>query len=169
MQPTMTDPERQPWPKTRCRGSGYNLRFRCIAIARDSASLVTGTTGLRYAAIILSGLLLAGCPAEHRLYIHNKSDDTLSSAYLNPNWKAVTIRPGRTKYVSLWFGEESCFSLFVEQTKKAFHIPTKIMMESRSTGYGGRLDVYYEYDKLHFRFDDGHWIQLQEIDGCNDI
>jgi hypothetical protein len=42
-------------------------------------------------------------------------------------------------------------------------------MESKATGYGGRLDVYYEYDKLHFQRGDGHWIQLEEIAKCNDI
>ncbi len=113
--------------------------------------------------------MLAGCPAQHRLYIHNKSDETLFSAYLNPNWESVTIRPGRTKYVWIRFGLESCFSILVGDTKKAFHLPREILLESKSTGYGGRLDVYYEYDKLHFQYDDGRWVQLHEIAACNDI
>jgi len=124
---------------------------------------------LRYVAIILLSSLLTGCPAQHRLYIHNKSEDTLFSAYLNPNWEAVTIRPGRTRHVSIWFGEESCFSLSIEETTRAFHLPRNIMAESKATGYGGRLDVYYEYGQLHFQHDDGRWTQLDEIAECDDI
>jgi hypothetical protein len=126
-------------------------------------------TGLRYVAIILIGSLLAGCPAQHRLYIHNKSDETLSSVYLNSNWEGVTIRPGRTKYVWISFDEESCFSLSIEGATRMFHIPMSIMSESKATGYGGRLDVYYEYGQFHFQYDDGRWAQLEEVSGCGSI
>ena len=125
--------------------------------------------GLRYVAIILLSSLLAGCPAQHRLYIHNKSDDTLSSAYLNSNWEGVTIRPGKTRYVWIWYGEESCFNLSIGETTKAFHLPRSIMAETKATGYGGRLDVYYEYGQLHFQYDDGRWAQLEEVAECDDI
>lgn len=128
-----------------------------------------GSNALRFIAIVLLCSLLAACPAQHRLYIHNKSDDTLFSAYLNPNWDSVTIRPGRTKYIWIWFGEESCFSLVIGKTKKAFELPPSITAETRSTGYGGRLDVYYEYGQLHFQYDDGRWTQLKEVAGCDDI
>ncbi len=115
-------------------------------------------------AIIL--LVLAGCPAEHRLYIHNKSDQTLSSAYPTDAWDVVTMRPGKTKYIWIGIGMESCFQLSVDGSVRAYHLPREVLAESKGTRYGGRLDVYFEYGKIHFRFADLRWAQIEEIDEC---
>lgn len=114
-------------------------------------------------------LLLAGCPAQHRLYIHNKSDFTLSSAYENANLKPVKIRPGRTKYIWMRFGMEACFRLTIGESTKSYYLPREILSESKPTGYGGRLDIYFEYGQFHFQHRDGHWVQFNEIGECDYI
>ncbi len=125
---------------------------------------------MRHVFIVLSVLLLVGCPAEQRLYIHNNSDITISSAYLDPNWDEGRIRPGATKWISFQFGHmESCFNVSLDESTKAFSLPRAILVESKSTGYGSRLDVNYEYGQFHFRRDDGKWVQLEEIAACVDI
>ena len=112
-------------------------------------------------------LLLVGCPAQHRLYIHNKSDQTLSSAYRSDAWEVVRIRPGKTKYIWTGFGKETCFQLFVGDSLKAYYLPREILADSKSTRYGFRLDVFYEYGRIHFQFADGRWVQIEEIDECD--
>ena len=112
-------------------------------------------------------LLLAGCPAEHRLYIHNKSDQTLSSAYTTDVWEVVTIPPGRTKYIWMVFGMESCFRLTVGDSLRSYDLPREVLAETNSTRYGGRLDVHYEHGQIHFQFDDGRWVQIEEVDKCD--
>lgn len=43
------------------------------------------------------------------------------------------------------------------------------MAESKATRYGGRLDVYYEHRQLHFEYDDGRRVQIEEITEYDDI
>ncbi len=124
---------------------------------------------VRYVFIVISVLFLVGCPAQSRLYIHNKSDVTISSAHLGPNSDEVRIRPGATKWISIQFGMESCFSVSLNESNKAFGLPRTILAESKNTGYGGRLDVNYEYGQFHFRRDNGEWVQLKEVAECGDI
>ena len=115
-------------------------------------------------AIVL--LFLAGCPAEHRLYIHNKSDQILSSEYPTDAWEVVTIRPGKTKHIWISFGIESCFELSVDGSVRAYRLPREILAEAKGTRYGGRLDVYFEYGQMHFQFADLRWTQVEEINAC---
>jgi hypothetical protein len=125
---------------------------------------------VRHVFIVISLLSLAGCPPVQRLYIHNKSDNTIYSAYLNPNWDEVRIRPGATKWISLQMGMvESCFSVSLDESTKAFSLPRTILVDSKSTGYGSRLDVNYEYGQFHFRRDDSEWVQLEEVAACGDV
>jgi len=124
---------------------------------------------VRYVFIVISVLFLVGCPAVQRLYIHNYSDVTISSAHLNPNADEVRIRPGATKWISVRHGMESCFSVSLNESTKAFGLPRTILAESENKGYGGRLDVNYEYGQFHFRHDNGEWVQLKEVAECGDI
>jgi len=121
---------------------------------------------VKHIVIIFLGLLLSGCPAEHRIYIHNKSDVTISSSYRTTDWEDVNIRPGRTRYVWIRFGMESCLELSIGESAIAFHLPRTILAESKITRYGARLDAYYEYGQLHFQYKDGRWVQLEEVAEC---
>ena len=108
---------------------------------------------------------LAGCPAQRRIYVHNESAFSLSSAYQNPKLDVVEIRPGRTRYIVAPFSEEACFGIAVGELTRAFEIPMDIM--AKSPGYGARLDVYFEYGQFHFQRSDGRWAQLDEIARCD--
>lgn len=119
-------------------------------------------------ALLLLTSFLVGCPAENRLYIHNESDDTLTSRQPNANWDDVVIRPGSTKYISFALQKESCFSLFVGEEERSFHLPMAMLVQRKATRYGVRLDIYYEYGLLNFQNDDGQWTQLEEISECED-
>lgn len=79
------------------------------------------------------------------------------------------IRPGKTKYISFLLHKESCFSLFIGKTDKAFHLPMEILVQRKAARYGVRLDFYYEYGQLHFQYDDGRWVQLEELAECDDV
>ena len=124
---------------------------------------------MRYVFLVIFALVLVGCPAVQRLYIHNKSDDTISGAHLNPNADEVRIRPGATKWISINSGVESCFTVSIDGSTRAFSLPRSILVQSESRGYGGRLDVNYEYGLFHFQRDDGEWVQLEEVAECGDI
>jgi len=117
--------------------------------------------------VVIAGLLLVGCPAEFRIYVHNKSDLTLASAYQNANRDVVRIGPRKTKYLQGYFDREWCLKLNVDEVTKAYHIPREMFDETRSTGYGSRLDIYFEYGLLHVQYGDGRWVQLEEVDDCD--
>ena len=108
---------------------------------------------------------LAGCPPQRRIYVHNESQVSLSSAYHNPNWERVEIRPGKTKFIAAPYTDESCFELVVGELTKAFDIPMDI--KSKGVRYGARLDVYFEYGQFHFQRNDESWAQLEEIASCD--
>lgn len=122
---------------------------------------------MRYIAILLLASFLVGCPAENRLYIHNKSDDTLTNKQPHPNRDDVVIRPGASKHISFPLHKESCFSLLIGETAKSFYLPRAILVQRKAARYGIRLDVHYEYGLLHFKNDDGSWTQLEEVAECN--
>ncbi len=124
---------------------------------------------VRYIVIIVLCSLLAACPAAHRVYIHNRSDITLTTTYLRSSLDQVIIRPGKTKHFWAPYNMKHCFNLTIGNSTAAFHLPTSIWAESRSTRYGSRLDVYFEYGQLHFRYEDGRWVQLEEIADCREI
>ena len=124
---------------------------------------------IRYLILVISALVLVGCPPVKRLYIHNKSDATILGAHLNPNVDEVRIRPGATKWISINPGLESCFIVSIDGSTRAFGLPKTITAQSESTGYGGRLDVNYEYGLFHFQRDDGEWVQLEEVVECGGL
>ena len=119
---------------------------------------------VRSIVLVVLCLLLAGCPAQRQIYIHNESEVTLSSAYLNPKWEIVRIRPGRTKYIFTDIGMDSCFRIVIGESTKAYQLPRDII--TTSTGYGERLDIYFEYGQFHFQRREGRWAQLEEMDKC---
>ena len=119
--------------------------------------------------IVLVSLLLVGCPAEHRLYIHNNSKELLSSAYLNSDWKRVDVEPGKTGWIWYRFGKASCFSLMVGGAKTAYELPREVLAGTKKTSYGGRIDLIYEHGKIRIRCDREPCRHLVEIAECADI
>jgi len=43
-----------------------------------------------------------------------------------------------------------------------------ILVQRKAARYGVRLDVFFEYGQLHFQYDDGRWVQFEEIADCDE-
>ena len=111
-------------------------------------------------------LVLVGCPAQQRIYIHNQSSSTLSSDYAPSNDAQVRIPPGRTKYVLLLDWSKLCLPLRVDGQAVAFEMPMAVLTQSREKRYGSRLDLYLSEEGLHYRSKTGSYTRLNEMEFC---
>ena len=122
---------------------------------------------MRYIFATLACLLLTGCPPVTRLYIHNKSADTLvyhsPREYLEP----TTIKPGRTKWVPVRSDDISCVGLAVNDEVRYYEASREVHMAGKSTGYGSRIDAYYEYGRMFVQKAAGDWFEVRSSASCN--
>lgn len=111
-------------------------------------------------------LVLVGCPAQQRIYIHNQSSNKLSSDYELSNAAQVEIPPGKTKYILLLDWSKLCIPLRVDGQAVAFEMPMTVLSQSREKRYGSRLDLYFSEEGLHYRSKTGYRTRLNEMGFC---
>lgn len=108
--------------------------------------------------------VLAGCPGVTRLYIHNKSDDTLVAYGPRFDAEPTSIKPGRTKYVYPKRddrGENVSVDLEIDGESRTYWFNLDMRMTAQGTGYGERMDAYYEYGRMFIEKEPGTWLEVK--------
>jgi hypothetical protein len=122
---------------------------------------------MKHITLIILLIVLAGCPAESRIYLHNKSQETIVYQGYNET-ETVTINSGKTKVVYFDLTSlEECFKLEINGATRAFSLDREHLNKSvKPAGYGERFDVYYEYDRLYIQTKTGGWLEFETIANC---
>ena len=123
---------------------------------------------MRSVIVILSCSFLTGCPPVTRLYLHNKSEDTLVYKSYRERVEPTKIKPGRTKWVPLRSDESSsCVELEVNGDVRYYEASLEARMTGQSTGYGSRIDAYYQYGRMFVQKSSGDWLEVESRDSCD--
>jgi len=124
---------------------------------------------MRFVAVSILCVVLLGCPAQKRVYLHNNSNHVLTYAYNTINRDPVVVKPGQTKHFCRSYDPTSCVTLDVDGLEKNYLFAHGVLASSRSTGYGSRIDVYFEYERLFVEHPQDGWIEVAEVSQCEDI
>lgn len=79
------------------------------------------------------------------------------------------VKPGRTKHFYRFYDPTACVTLDVDGLEKNYLFTDRVLEASRSTGYGGRIDVYFEYERLFVEHPQDGWLEVAEVSQCDDI
>lgn len=120
-------------------------------------------------ALIMFAVVLTGCPAQNRLYVHNKGNVRITHHYSSDGPKPVVIKPGRTHYFFVHYRENACFDISVGDEQRAYLLTTNVWESFESTGYGSRLDASYEYDRFFVLHEKEGWLELERAASCDDV
>ena len=124
---------------------------------------------MRHITLIILLIVLAGCPSERRIYLHNKSQETI--VYKGFNIETVTVGSGKTKAVYFDLDSlENCFEVEINGATRAFNLDREYLKRSWKTArYGERFDIYYEYDRLYIQTKKGGWLEFETITNCQNV
>lgn len=124
---------------------------------------------MKLVAVSILCVVLLGCPAQERVYVHNKSSHVLTHTYDTINRDPVVVKPGQTKHFYRSYDRTACVTLDVDGLEKNYLFSERVLGASRSTGYGSRIDVYFEYERLFVEHPQDGWLEIAEVSKCDDI
>ena len=123
---------------------------------------------MKIIAFAILSVVLCGCPAQQRVYLHNDSSHVLIYTYTTVNRDPVVVKPGRTKRFYLVFDATPCVTLDVDGLEKNYLFSRRVLGASRNAGYGSRLDAYFEYERLFVEHEQDGWLEIAEVGRCDD-